>query len=156
MEEEEEEEDEEDCEFRLLSDVGSQSEDVSHSLLNGILWISIRIYPKPTEIEALNVHIFINVFLHINSKKVKGVFGFFLSLCCFVNCWLPLWFCFHRLPQQQAGRVLSCCPVSFQEDGDEDKEDNGEEEEDKEVEEEEMQALFPSNRVVPRRKKKKM
>ena len=46
--------------------------------------------------------------------------------------------------------------MSFQEDGDEDKEDNGEEEEDKEVEEEEMQALFPSNRVVPRRKKKKM
>ena len=78
--EEEEEEDEEDCEFRLLSDVGSQSEDVSHSLLNGILWISIRIYPKPTEIEALNVHIFINVFLHINSKKVKGVLLLFFVI----------------------------------------------------------------------------
>ena len=35
-EEEEEEEDEEDCEFRLLSDVGSQSEDVSHPRFNVI------------------------------------------------------------------------------------------------------------------------
>ena len=36
VEEEEEEEDEEDCEFRLLSDVGSQSEDVSHPRFNVI------------------------------------------------------------------------------------------------------------------------